>query len=478
MKVLVADDELPIREWLRITIQELGEDLEVLTAGNGKEAFELYQEKLPKLIVTDIKMPRMDGLELLQKIKERDPKAYVVMLTSYGEFEYAREAIKYQANEYVLKNEITKEGLLQILNNFSGSMRRSGGEIVTDCLKDLMEKGELKELAEPKEHARLFAAAFPGTDPEGVSFEPYLNSFVEQIQVFLYDKDVIVWLCTCKNLSSSGTSFHEAMSFCQKLSGLREVSVGFSGFARSGTEACIRAGKALGYCFYENRRGVFSYEGEEKSVTDRLLSVRRQAVALLRQGRKKEADERIQELLAEIEKGRVLDVEFVRACCQDLVDGCKVANIEFAGDGLEEICKRTKGEIGEAASFSRLKAVTEGFFEELEGTMLVQEKPYHKYVKLALAYVKDNYAVIESLAEVAGYVNLNTEYFCRIFKAEVGTTFNNYLTEYRVKKAIELLEGTDLKVYEVAEKVGYTNLSYFSRVFKKVTGENPFVYKN
>lgn len=478
MKVLVADDELPIREWLRITIQELGEDLEVLTAGNGKEAWELYQEKQPKLIVTDIKMPRMDGLELLQKIKERDPKAYVVMLTSYGEFEYAREAIKYQANEYVLKNEITKEGLLQILNNFSGSMRRSGGEIVTDCLKDLMEKGELKELAEPKEHTQLFAAAFPGTDPEGVSFEPYLNSFVEQIQVFLYDKDVIVWLCTCKNLSSSGASFHEAMSFCQKLSGLREVSVGFSGFARSGTEACIRAGKALGYCFYENRRGVFSYEGEEKSVTDRLLSVRRQAVALLRQGRNKEADERIQELLAEIEKSRVLDVEFVRACCQDLVDGCKVANIEFAGDGLEEICKRTKGEIGEAASFSRLKAVTKGFFEELEGTMLVQEKPYHKYVKLALAYVKDNYAVIESLAEVAGYVNLNTEYFCRIFKAEVGTTFNNYLTEYRVKKAIELLEGTDLKVYEVAEKVGYTNLSYFSRVFKKVTGENPFVYKN
>ncbi|MCI9383624.1 MAG: helix-turn-helix transcriptional regulator, partial [Lachnospiraceae bacterium] len=184
------------------------------------------------------------------------------------------------------------------------------------------------------------------------------------------------------------------------------------------------------------------------------------------------------ELLAEIEKGRVLDVEFVRACCQDLVDGCKVANIEFVGDELEEICKRTKGEIGEASSFSRLKAVTEGFFEELEGTMLVQEKPYHKYVKLALAYVKDNYAAIESLAEVAGYVNLNTEYFCRIFKAEVGTTFNNYLTEYRVKKAIELLEGTDLKVYEVAEKVGYTNLSYFSRVFKKVTGENPFVYKN
>ena len=57
-------------------------------------------------------------------------------------------------------------------------------------------------------------------------------------------------------------------------------------------------------------------------------------------------------------------------------------------------------------------------------------------------------------------------------------TFNGYLTEYRVKKAAELLRRTDLKVYEVAEKVGYPNLSYFSRVFKKITGENPFSFKN
>lgn len=65
-----------------------------------------------------------------------------------------------------------------------------------------------------------------------------------------------------------------------------------------------------------------------------------------------------------------------------------------------------------------------------------------------------------------------------MFKAETGVTFGVYLTEFRIKRAIELLERTELKVYEVAERVGYTNLSYFSKVFKKVTGETPFALKN
>lgn len=479
MRVLVVDDELPIREWLKLTIGKLGEELEVLTAGNGSEAWELYQKELPALIVTDIKMPRMDGLKLLQKVKERDPGTYVVMLTSYGEFEYAREAIKYQANEYVLKNEITAESLGHILNNFYNSIKRSSQKIPQNYLKDLLENGELEENFTKKgENTQLFSIAFCGEDIEEISVDPYLNSFVERIDVFLYEKGIRIWMCHCKKLPSTGASFHEAISFCQKLSGLREESVGFSGFSETDKEACIRARKALAFCFYENRRGVFSYKPDEEAMTKKLLSLRRQAIALLGQGRKKDAVDRIWDLLSEIEKYRISDVEFVRICCQDLVDTCKVANIEFAEYELEEVCKKAKAGIWQAESFFELRGMMEQFFEELEGTMLLKEKPYHKYVKSALAYVKDNYASIESLAEVAGYVNLNTEYFCRIFKAEVGMTFNNYLTEYRVKKAIELLSRTDMKVYEVAEKVGYTNLSYFSRVFKKVTGENPFVYKH
>ena len=117
------------------------------------------------------------------------------------------------------------------------------------------------------------------------------------------------------------------------------------------------------------------------------------------------------------------------------------------------------------------------FLRELKGTMVVGEKAYSEYVKSAIAYTVDNYAFIESLTEVADYVNINADYFCRLFKAETGSTYNSYLTNCRIQKAVELLTNTDLKVYEVAEKVGYSNLSYFSRVFKKVMGVNPFFYQ-
>ena len=83
MKVLIVDDELPIREWMKFSLEKLGKGLELLDAGNGYDAWEIYQREKPGLIVTDIRMPRMDGLELLQKIKEKDKGAYVVMLTSY-----------------------------------------------------------------------------------------------------------------------------------------------------------------------------------------------------------------------------------------------------------------------------------------------------------------------------------------------------------------------------------------------------------
>ncbi len=479
MKVLIADDELPIREWLKFTMRGISEEFEILTAGNGKDAWELVLKENPELIVTDIKMPRMDGLELLQKIKERDAGAYVVMLTSYGEFAYAREAIKYQANEYVLKNEITSEVLIRILESFYKKREFRDGMQKVSYVKDLLEKGKLNpEMTEERTDIQVFGVAFEDLYQGQESFESYLNSFVESIDQYFYEEGVSIWVCRCKKLTSMAASFQEAMSFCQRLSCLRESSVGFSGFCSSIKESCVRARKALNSDFYEERNCVYSYEPENGENIARFRVIRKQIVTYLRQGRNEEAIAAVEELFEEIEKRKSQELEEVYICFQDLIDACKVANMEFAGDELEELCKKYKKEIRRTKKCGELKRIIRQFFEKLEGSMLIEQKQYSKYVKSAIKYVSDNYATIESLAEVAGYVNLNAEYFCRIFKAEVGQTFNSYLTQYRIKKAIELLNRTELKVYEIAERVGYPNLSYFSRVFKKITGETPFSYKN
>lgn len=479
MKVLVVDDELPIREWLKMAFSRLEKEPEqVITAGNGKEAWDLFREEKPELVVTDIKMPRMDGLELLQKIKTEAPETYVVMLTSYEEFEYARKAIQYQANEYVLKNEITSQLLSRILEKFRQHKGENGfaGETVSIC--EMLESGSIApKLLEERPGEWLFAAAFVRGEEERESIEPYLNSFVTGIDVYPYDEKVAVWICHGREIPSTGLSFHEAMAFCQELSQLKEREIGFSGFWKKPLEASLRARKALNLHFYENRTGVYSYGGEGEQDLPELKRIRKQVVGLIRQGRGTEAKERIRELMAELERRKPLDLEAVVHCFWDIIDAYKVANLEFAGRELEEVCRETKKKIQEAKLLEELKRVVREFLQELEGAMLIQEKPYSSYVKEALAYVANHYGAMEGLTEISGYIGLNPEYFCRLFKAEVGMTFNGYLTDYRVRKAVELLTGTDMKVYEVAEKVGYSNLSYFSRVFKKVTGMNPFFYK-
>ncbi|MCI6464252.1 MAG: response regulator [Faecalicatena sp.] len=480
MRILIVDDELPIREWLKMSMVNLeGDENEVNTASNGKEAWELFLKWMPDMVITDIKMPKMGGLELLQKLKASRPDVYVVMLTSYSEFEYAREAIKYQANEYVLKNEITSDVLKQILFNYQESREKKGQLKETKYIREWIEHpGNEEHFPIQNQGGKpIFAIAYEEPEAQKEVFDSYLNTFVLHIEHGYYEKGISIWVCSYKNRHSAGACFGEAMSFCQNIAVLKGTAIGFSGFSEDVPEACRRARMALNLGFYEPHQNVFMYR-EESGGIEKIKSIRKNIVSMIHKERQEEAEEYISELFKVLEKEQILDLIQVRECFRDIVDAYKIVKMEFAGHEMEELCNETKEGIAVAQSLAVMKDKMDTFLQELKGTMILGERAYSGYIKSAIAYIVNNYDRIESLSEVADYVNINAEYFCRLFKAETGVTFNSYLTNYRIQKAVELLTKTELKVYEVAEKVGYSNLSYFSRVFKKVTGVNPFFYKN
>lgn len=480
MRILIVDDELPIREWLKMSMVNLeGDENEVNTASNGKEAWELFLKWMPDMVITDIKMPKMGGLELLQKLKASRPDVYVVMLTSYSEFEYAREAIKYQANEYVLKNEITSDVLKQILFNYQESREKKGQLKETKYIREWIEHpGNEEHFPIQNQGGKpIFAIAYEEPEAQKEVFDSYLNTFVLHIEHGYYEKGISIWVCSYKNRHSAGACFGEAMSFCQNIAVLKGTANGFSGFSEDVPEACRRARMALNLGFYEPHQNVFMYR-EESGGIEKIKSIRKNIVSMIHKERQEEAEEYISELFKVLEKEQILDLIQVRECFRDIVDAYKIVKMEFAGHEMEELCNETKEGIAVAQSLAVMKDKMDTFLQELKGTMILGERAYSGYIKSAIAYIVNNYDRIESLSEVADYVNINAEYFCRLFKAETGVTFNSYLTNYRIQKAVELLTKTELKVYEVAEKVGYSNLSYFSRVFKKVTGVNPFFYKN
>lgn len=134
LDIIVVEDEAPIRDWIAYTISNISNEFNVLaSASNGKEAYELALNLKPKVIISDIKMPIMGGIELTKKIKEVFPDIYVILLTNYAEFSYAKEAISCGVYEYLVKSDIRPKELKEILDK------------VNECVKEL-EKNKISRL--------------------------------------------------------------------------------------------------------------------------------------------------------------------------------------------------------------------------------------------------------------------------------------------------------------------------------------------
>lgn len=123
LNILVVEDEAPIRDWIVYNISKISDDYKVLgSANNGKEGFELAKSLNPEVIISDIKMPLMDGIELTKKVKEIMPNVYVVLLSNYAEFDYAKQAISYGVFEYLIKSDIRPIELEEVFSKIEEDM--------------------------------------------------------------------------------------------------------------------------------------------------------------------------------------------------------------------------------------------------------------------------------------------------------------------------------------------------------------------
>lgn len=142
LDIIVVEDEAPIRDWIAYTISNISDEFNVLaSASNGKEAYELALNLKPKVIISDIKMPIMGGIELTKKIKEVFPDIYVILLTNYAEFSYAKEAISCGVYEYLVKSDIRPKELKEILDKVNESVK----ELEKNKVSKLQKENTLSE---------------------------------------------------------------------------------------------------------------------------------------------------------------------------------------------------------------------------------------------------------------------------------------------------------------------------------------------
>lgn len=486
MRILIADDEQPIREWLHFCIeQQFPGEFEYDLAGNGALAYELFLQYHHEIILADIKMPMMTGLELAEKIYAFHLDSYVIILTSYNDFDFVRRALKHNIKNYILKTEITDSLIHEVVSearaylsrpeekplSIAGDVRDFFSMSFEECRNLICESGQTLPA---KNYFFLGVCSQNETASEIVL--PLNNSLKPAFKMKVSKEVRLI----CIELLTSPSTLLQIQTihlFLDTLSS-QNPSCFFSATRPNDNVRNLQgfmkqAMDALALSFYDCQRYCFDPVLEydvRQEINLRYLKVKKDISS-----HTDAVGDSLEHFFDLIAEKRPLDIDYIRMLCRSIVEQTLHRTYQNNFDLFSEENMRLEHEVNACRNLGDLQSLVSCVcartyrenFESLNCSEAIQQ---------ALNYIHKNYAVIEGMTEVTRYVCLNPEYFSRLFKKEVGCNFSNYLNKVRLLEAARLLDETDLKVFEVAEKTGFSSLSYFSRKFKAQFGLNPFKY--
>lgn len=481
------------------------------TASNGKEALRLLRKHKVDIVFTDIRMPVMDGLSLCRQIKEDFPLVKMVILTAYKDFDYAKMAVSFGVQEYLLKNQVEPDTVRDILSRLRNRIEEERDRKMTEkrhyyqnMMLNIMTDKEMIFEKEGTGYCMLIRRRAPfieeilgenTMEPISISFEAIqeLLSFqntLELIQVVWVDNESWGLLLSVpegaplKEMDTASCM----REVCQRIKGYFQDVYKEEIFAlfgqcgespeqvkntlkemRSCSDYCIFI-KRIPYCDYHIMKNIFRNSISDHQLLKELIHEAGEAL-------KKCEMEKMEEAFDKIYRDFSIptyDLGKFRYCCRKLLEQIdwlwQHNNIDFIKDKLpdtgmyyaEELWKWIKGQY---KNIAKLNAAP-------------QKTSPNRKIAQALEYIHANYSNKITVWEVSGQVGLSEVYFSNLFKKEVGATFGEYLTSYRMGIAKHLIQYGDYRIYEIAEKVGYSSAQYFSQIFMKETGRTPMEYKN
>ncbi|WP_110932003.1 response regulator transcription factor [Paenibacillus bouchesdurhonensis] len=507
--VLIVDDEPKLREGLRTFIdwEDLGYRV-VDTAANGNEALEKYAVCQPELVIADIRMPGMDGLQLIGRLREQNPLLHILILSGYADFDYAKKAIAHRADGYLLKP-VDEDELVEYLHGIRAAIegeraseewQHAAKEWTREALIQLLltetehtseDRRQLKERAEELgvlwNNYQVLLVALHDELTESVLYL-LRRALVESIE--LVDRG---WVF--EHYGQVGVLLKEPLLAVEREGVYRSIE---AAVGETGVEFTVALGSKV---------SSLDEIADSYSVARELIKLHfflDDGKLLCEEDAHSEYEEGCSEVLPSetladqiyyaVDIGNAKAVKsLVRQAGRTLVvegfteDEIKRRFVEILtcvmGKGLKqhpELQQQSKQYSDMLAGIYHLRSIqalydkTDYFLQQIMTHLGENDK--HREVKIMLDLIERNYSDNLKLETLSGVLNYNSAYLGKLFKNETGEYFNTYLDKVRIEKAKSYLED-GLKVYQVAEKVGYTNVDYFHSKFKKYVGTSPSAYR-
>lgn len=518
-RALLADDDYLVRSYLKMlpSWEKAGFKIEA-DVRDGEEALERLKEGDIDLVVTDIAMPLMDGIELIREIRKKTKDLYIIVLSCHDEFEFVKKAMKEGADEYVLKNTLNEETLYQLLletrEKISGKKQEipeteketeDGGtedgnqkilffnQVLAGTLtgEEREKKRKLAKVAGSYQNSAVIAmkleeAENPDDPWADIKREQYCldfrQRFVQELKqeegekeagwdVIYLGRGVICCFVDLSEMYKNSRMYQSLMdlaAFAYKMCrnepqnfkiGVSNIGIGADALRQGYQQARMM----IKVSFYEEDSIIYYDPQKEvgRSLPAAAQSVLDQ-VEKLRYGKKEaflQLTERALRAFKEERTESMLVIQWIRKTEQillqkDSTESQTISNIRDA----EEAVKRIADQMEAPASPELSDHVS-------------------KAVRTAVQYICLHYRENIGLNDAAEAAGVNSTYLSYLFSQEMGVGFSNYLLNLRVSCAQKLLRESSLKIRQVAEQSGFNDYHYFSKVFKKMSGVSAAQYR-
>lgn len=532
IEVIIADDEEKICQLIYklVNWEEMGMQVSAVVH-NGIDAIAAIEKIKPKVVITDIRMPGLDGLEMIQKAREVSAQSEFIIISGYRHFEYAKTAIKYGVKDYLLKpikknelndalNRIKEEYLertdrLSIEEQDRISIRNSLDKLRAAFFAEVIfhrskvKEGLAIELLNKEYHYQFKQGCFQivVVKMDGLGYFPEKNNSYIQDKLFhitekylkkqCYDCESVFRASCCyiilnykkeakKEIRHALKNLLDELCLQKDILEYLKVTLG-AGLVK---EDIREINNSLKTAFWAIEQRIVL--GVDRIIEGEDISLNEMADSIIFHQFNNKMTEGLERL----------DEELILAALTYLKDSLKQKE-NLTGHEIMQMSKeainlylftmrKNKFSVREADTFfdrcsMQIEDIgyAEGIYSYLTKTILdsyrqaiadrMQED--NKPIRDAKKYIQEHYKEIVSLEIVSEHIGFNPAYFCSLFKKETGSAFLEYVTDVRMKKARELLKETNMNVAAVCEEVGYKDVRHFTKSFTKSTGLKPNEYR-